>query len=180
MSVLEFSQILPQLAVGSKPPGGMAVRRAGFDVLVLTAAEVQPPDAYYPGVAVGRLLLNDDGSAPTALDFSDAEDMAKLVENAVRQGQSVLVTCVEGRNRSTLVATLAFRRLMGASGKDAVAWVKSQRPKNPLTHGPTFTNAWFRQYLLAKPARIPRNPPRPAARPTSARRRGPLRWQDLP
>lgn len=152
MYPLEYSWILPTLAVGGKPPQGRGVALAGFDVLVFTAKQEQPPDTDYPGTLVVRRCGMVDRHPAEETTFQLAEGMAGLVAEDVRRGRRVLVTCAEGRNRSTLVAAIALRRLTGLSGKEAMSVVKIARPRNPYSRGLSFSNPSFNAYLLAKPS----------------------------
>jgi protein-tyrosine phosphatase len=155
--MLDFSLILPGLAVGSMPPTGCDVRHAGFDTLVLTADEYQPPDEAFCGVAVYRVLLEDKhGSVPSLVDYSFAEDLSKHLADRIRRGANVLVTCIEGRNRSTFITALTMRRLTGKDGGFVYDWIRDRRPHVPgKPDRQTFTNKHLRGYLLAKrPVRL--------------------------
>jgi protein-tyrosine phosphatase len=55
-----------------------------------------------------------------------AMQAATVVVQARARGDRVLVTCMQGRNRSGLIAALALRRL-GVSADDAVSMVRSAR-----------------------------------------------------
>jgi protein-tyrosine phosphatase len=146
--------IRDRLAIGSKPPRGAAVARAGFSDLVLCAWEEQPPDEAFSGIAVHRVLLDDSGLPPSSVDFRNAEAMAAHVANLVRRGRSVLVTCQLGMNRSGLVSALALRRLTGKDGR----WVRSYMRAKRERHGRRpLSNEWFAAYVEGKgePRRAP-------------------------
>lgn len=70
--------------------------------------------------------------------------LGALIENlalSYRSGDSILVSCNGGRNRSSLVSALLLRRLLGIRGADAAAWVKARRP------GAFGSNPYFEQFL---------------------------------
>lgn len=150
--MLDYSIILPGLAVGSKPPTGCAVRRACFTTLVLTADDYQPPDEDFCGLEVHRVLLDDrQVTIPSMVDFLAAEDLSRVLAKRIRHGAVVLITCVEGRNRSTLLTGLTMRRLTGRSGPEVYDWIRDRRPHVPgRPERKTFTNKHFTSYLLAK------------------------------
>lgn len=125
---LDLTRIAPRLYQGSIPKTGPAVRRCGFDVLVLTAMEWQPPDHIYPGVIVLRVPLTDHGEPLTEQAWLAAIGMSKRIASHLRHGRRVLTTCHAGLNRSGLVNVLALHRLTGIAGKKLVRHVRSVRP----------------------------------------------------
>ena len=134
------------------PPTGCAVRDAGFTILALTADNYQPPDEDFCGLDVYRILLDDrQTTVPSLVDYLSAEELSKVLAHQIRRGSSVLITCVEGRNRSTLLTGLTMRRLTGQSGPEVYDWIRDRRPSVPgRPERRTFTNRHFKAYLLAK------------------------------
>lgn len=124
MPPIEATEIAPRLWQGSVPPRGPALRRLGFDVLVLAARENQNPGAMYPGVRVLHVPLVDRREVPV----EEAHQMARRVAAAVRAGHKVLVTCMAGWNRSGLVTALALWYLTGWHGRAVLTHVKARRP----------------------------------------------------
>lgn len=94
-----------RLAQGAKPPTGA---RLPFDTIVLAAIEYQPD---LPGYEVLRAYLDDSGPPPTADERAQIRATAHAVAKRVRAGKRVLVTCVQGRNRSGVIAGLALVEL---------------------------------------------------------------------
>lgn len=134
---IDATRIGPKLHQGSEPPQGSTLRRAGFDVVVLCAMEIQPPSSAFVGVEVLHYGI-DDGPVTAEL-WSRAKRAARAVAHRIRKGKRVLVTCAQGRNRSGLVVALALRELTGRSGHRIVAHVRSLRT-NALAN-PYFVRA---------------------------------------
>lgn len=68
------------------------------------------------------------------------EILAARLTGIIRAGDSVLVQCHAGRNRSGLLAALVARRVLGLSGKEALEYVRNARPD-------AVDNEWFEAYL---------------------------------
>ena len=147
---LDCHPIASGLFVGSAPPLGRVVARAGFQVLVLCASEHQPPAEAHPGVEVLRIGLEDDGSPMMRWHVREAFALADAVARRVRAGRACLVTCQQGRNRSGLVAALALARLTGAPGALAAEAVRARR-LSPF--GQALTNREFVGLLRSIPAK---------------------------
>jgi protein-tyrosine phosphatase len=109
---------------GSRPPQGKEIADAGFDVLVLTAMEYQPPSEAFPGVRVLHTPLDD--AEPTAVERSMAFGASAAVAEALKRGKRVLVTCQMGLNRSGWVVARALQ-LGGVSRRESIAMVRRAR-----------------------------------------------------
>jgi len=142
---LDAHRVYPGLWQGSVPPTGSAVRRAGFDALVLAATTAEyrycygaePDERLFPGVMLHSADLDD-------ADLSDAEHRraraaAHFVARVLKMKGRVLTTCMQGRNRSGLISALAIRELTRASGKACIDQVRRAR-SNALTN-PSFVAA---------------------------------------
>lgn len=125
---LDVTRIAPHLYQGSRPAIGASVRRCGFDVLVLTAKEWQPPDSAYPGVSVLRVPLVDQNLPLTEQAWLAALGMSRRVALELADGKRVLTTCHAGLNRSGLVNVITLHRLTGISGKKLVRYLRATRP----------------------------------------------------
>jgi protein-tyrosine phosphatase len=126
---------------GAAPPMGATLQKAGFQLLVLCAAEHQPPAEHFPGVEVIYAPNDDDDSRwPTREELRIALSAAVRVVEALQKGQKVLVTCWAGRNRSGLVSALVLRKHLGVTGDAASALVKMCRPR-------ALTNSKFQACL---------------------------------
>ena len=147
---IDANEIASGLWVGSAPPFGDAVARAGFDVLVLCATEHQPHARFHPGVAVARIGLEDDGSPMMRWQVREAFSMARWLARRVREGRIALVTCQQGRNRSGLVAALGLSMITGASGAKCAAAVKARR-RSP--YGEALCNRDFLDLLASVPSK---------------------------
>jgi len=166
--MIEANEITPRLFMGSVPPTGTEVAQSGFSLLVLCALpseyrhvyssklklQTNPQDirSLFPGVRVIVVSLDDNFiTKPSKEEQLRAIQAASEVSKAVRAGQKVLVTCMQGRNRSGLVAALALRDLCGWSGSQAKARV---RLKRKLDFGVALMNPIFVHILDRIPAPI--------------------------
>ena len=124
--VPDYHYLLPSrlLAQGSAPPNAPGIP---FDVIVLAAMEYQPA---MPGYRVIRAPL-DDGPPPSPLERATIRATAREIARLVRAGQRVLVTCLQGRNRSGVLAGLALVNL-GVPPEHAVRRIR--RLRNGLTN----------------------------------------------
>jgi protein-tyrosine phosphatase len=109
-----------RLAQGRAPPPNV---RLPFDTIVLAAMEYQPE---LPGYEVLRATLDDSGPPPTANERAQIRAVASRVARRVRAGRRVLVTCVQGRNRSGVISGLALVEL-GMSGEQAIHLIRTFR-----------------------------------------------------
>ncbi len=137
--MIEASAILPWLWQGSAPPPGPHVRQAGFHTLVLCAMEYQIGSEHFPGVEVIHAPNNDDGSPPTKEQFATAIRAARLITKRMKEQKRVLVTCLQGRNRSGLVSALTLY-MLGMPARLAIDQVRTKRQRNALMN-PHFVQA---------------------------------------
>ncbi|SFC57984.1 Dual specificity phosphatase, catalytic domain [Nocardioides terrae] len=101
------------------------VRGAGIDVVLDVAdADSYPPAPEIEGLIYLKSPLVDHGTLP---DEGLTLRLAQLVAGLVDDGHRALVHCTFGRNRSGLMATLIVRELLGVSGTEALAHVRSLR-----------------------------------------------------
>ena len=112
------------LAQGSAPPPGV---RIPFDVVVLAAQEYQDLQGPYEVIRVPL----DDGPMPDPLTRARIRSAAREIARRVRNGQRVLVTCWQGRNRSGVLAGLALVEL-GLHPQRAINRIR--RYRNGLTN----------------------------------------------
>ena len=149
---LDANRIRRGLWIGSVPPRGGTLRRAGFDLVVLCAFEREYVGAYgrapspemFPGVRMLHVPLDDAELAQDELRRADGT--AETVAHTVVRGGRALVTCFQGRNRSGLVTALALRRLTGMSGQECLLEVQRHRSW-------ALTNPSFQKYLKSLPSR---------------------------
>jgi protein-tyrosine phosphatase len=124
---VEASKLTDLLYQGSLPASAQAVKRAGFDALVLCAREGQPPDHALQGIPVLRCPLDDNGRL-SERHWRRAHRCALTVARLVQQRRRVLVTCMQGRNRSGLVSGIALHLLTGHPGCDCARYIQVRRP----------------------------------------------------
>ena len=128
-----FDEVAPGLYVGSAPPAGASFPLDHIKVLVLCAKEYQPSAQVFPGLEVIRVPLDDAGRPPTSAEVQGAIQAAGEVYSRLAQGKRVLVTCMQGRNRSGLTAALAMR-MAGATASRAVKAVRKARGSDALSN----------------------------------------------
>jgi len=166
--MIEANEITPRLYMGSVPPVGSEVYKSGFSLLVLCAL----PDEYrhvykiksdqsiaslFPNTQVIIVSLNDNFlTKPSQEEKERILRSSSDVVNSIRNNRKVLITCMQGRNRSGLVAALAIRELCGWSGSQAKSRV---RLKRKLEHGVALMNPQFVQILDELPAPLENNSP---------------------
>ncbi len=122
---LNASCVATRLFVGGKPPFDRDL--PDFDVLVLCAAELQPPHPAFHGRVIHCPLPD------AALDRAElvmALQAGRAVADELVAGKRVLVTCAQGINRSALVACLALGLVTELTPQQLVANVRKKR--NPM------------------------------------------------
>ena len=131
-------KISERLYQGGFPPPGPALRRAGIDVVVLCAMEWQDPSGRaYPGVTVINAGGDDDVRLHRVMPYMGLwQHAARLVVGHLREGRTVLVTCMQGKNRSGMVMAHVLRELTGGDGHDIVQRIQARRPG--ALFNPTF------------------------------------------
>lgn len=128
---LDVTAISPppfDLWIGSLPPAGTFLRRAGFEALVLCAEEYQPEASQFHGLEVRHAPFSDDQER--GLDEAQlrtALSAAEWTAGELLKRKRCLVTCHAGRNRSGLVCALALSRATGISTTAAADRVKHAR-----------------------------------------------------
>lgn len=124
------------------------VTEEGYDVIILCADEFQP-EAHIiarPGVQVVH-APNDDSENPlTRQQACIAISASRTAAKAFREGKKVLVSCMQGRNRSGLVMALTLHRLYGMAGERCRGYIRAKRPH-------ALTNASFNRFLDSIQAR---------------------------
>jgi protein-tyrosine phosphatase len=144
LGAIDASRITEDIYQGARPPTGKALTKMGFDGVVLTAVEFQPPASKYPGVHVIHAPMEDDGEPINAVTWENAVTAASQVNDLVRQGGRVLVTCYQGLNRSGLVVALALLMLTDLHPDDIVNLIQARRP------GALFNRRFVRAIELTK------------------------------
>ena len=153
---MDTTRIAPRLHVGSVPAAGMAAHDHGFHVLVLCAL----PEEYgggrylerYEGVTVVACPLDDSAKRGISrAEVALAEETAARIAVAIYRGRRALVTCMQGRNRSAIVAALTLRRLTSWSGSRATEAVRAAR-EAVTGPGTVLCNPSFEKYLRSLPS----------------------------
>ena len=140
------SRILGNLWMGDAPPIGYGVKQY-FDHLVLCAMEYQLDPALFPGVNVIHAPMNDDGSPMTVDEMKIAVRTAGQVIRHLKNKERVLVSCMQGRNRSGIVTALAL--CLGAKHmpQQAVQRIRFARGPNAMKNRDFL---WFLQKYCSR------------------------------
>lgn len=141
---IDANRIVEDIYQGSRPPPGKVLSKMGFDAVVLTAVEFQPPASKYPGVKVIHAPMEDDGEPIDPTTWENAVTAAAEVDHIVRHGGRVLVTCYQGLNRSGLVVALSLLMLTDLHPNDVVNLVQARRP------GALFNRRFVRAIEMAR------------------------------
>ena len=118
----DVTKLYPRLYIGSAPRSSL-----GFDVVVLTAREYQPPALMFPGSVVVRIPLDDSEVPLTRRELAFVEEESRFVADLWRSGNDVLVTCWMGRNRSALVSALVLSDISGIPLAEAARHLRESR-----------------------------------------------------
>lgn len=157
MSTRDRHEVVPGLWQGGRPTDSDDCR--GFDLVVLCAIE----DNKRPPRYRGRTLHAEmhDGSFTPGEEASSVVAgivASRIVAQAVKDGQRVLVTCAAGLNRSGLVSALSLLR-MGHSPSEAVMLVRHARGQWALSNK-TFERVVMDRTVRQRYARERRAPVR--------------------
>ncbi len=144
---MEASLIIPRLYVGSAPNPFSGptpyTPPVPVNTIILCAAEYQPhPDHFGPPGKrpVRNIYLN--GFNDEWYDEIPPEAWATSTRASfhLRRGDSVALTCIQGRNRSALVAALVLYKLGDMRGREARRIVQQRRQ---APRGDTLSNKSF-------------------------------------
>jgi len=125
--ILDVNKIWEGLFQGAMPPVGYALKRHGFDVLVLAAACHQDAEAYKDIVVICAPGEDDEDPQRLESTLTTWQEAALDVAQHVREGRKVLVTCMAGLNRSGFITALALHHLTGWSGEVCVEHIRKRR-----------------------------------------------------
>jgi len=121
-----------------------------FDVIVYSAMEAQPKLVAPAGKMVLRVPMDDDIYRPVPRDVIPVLwQSAAQIARAVRHGKRVLVTCMQGKNRSGLLVALTLLQLYPTwTPQQAIAVVRRHRKLGGGEEA--LANPMFEQFLLAQ------------------------------
>ena len=131
-------QLADRLWIMGTPHSG-DVERLGITAVVRVAR--RPVDPAVASVAAVRHVPLPDGAR---VDSAAVMNAARAAELLWRRGETVLITCMAGRNRSALVAAVALVRLALIPPDSVVAHIRACRPRaldNP------HALAWLERWL---------------------------------
>lgn len=152
MKRLDANEVFPLLHQGSVPPEGDTLQRRRFAMLVLSAAEHQPPASRFPGVHVIHCPLNDHPGGLRPEEVKAWRTASEKVLRAICDGKKVLVTCYAGLNRSGVINARVIMR-KGFEVEQAVSFVRMGRGEAALS------NSAFRLLLYQEGVRRMRRRP---------------------
>lgn len=143
--LLDADEIIDKLWIGSRPPKGSILKLAGFDVLVMCAKEYQPkpPVDYYPGIQKVVYAPFEDNKEK-GLSESDLKSAIAATDYVIKyldENKKVLVTCLAGINRSSLVVALTMK-LKGLPSETVINTIRTKRPG-------TLTNPFFEDFIAS-------------------------------
>lgn len=142
---LDASRIYGDLYVGSLPPLGAAIAHAGYDVLVLAAEEYQPAEWRLPGVDVIYAPMKDVPEILSKAQLREVKMVGVRVANALRAKRKVLVSCVAGLNRSSLLAASALLQSTDMHPLRVIRLIREKRGSLALNN-PAFIHAITTQF----------------------------------
>lgn len=139
---LDATRMHPDLALyqGAIPLYGTALFHAGFNVVVLCAEEHQPLRSEFENIEVIHAPMMDLGDVLFSKDAKRAESVSDMVVGELKNGKRVLVTCISGDNRSSLITGLVLSKMLGIRGKDILVAIR-----NSKRHA--LSNIGFARYL---------------------------------
>jgi hypothetical protein len=137
---LDLIVISPNGGVISQGDAASACEGEGrFDVIVLCAEEFQPPKGLIiTGDKTQIIYAPNDDASLTEEQIIVARAAAENVASAYLKEKRVLVTCMQGRNRSGLVVALAMHLIYGMNGDMAADIVRRKRKGAPALTNPSF------------------------------------------
>lgn len=133
------SRVYKNVWVGSAPPVGPSVSKK-FKHLVLCAIEYQPDQRCFHNTNVLSIGLYDDGYPMTESEKKLSMGISGKLNELIKSGDEILVTCFAGLNRSSLIASLAL--CLGeekVNFKHMVNLIRFARGNNALSN-PYFVN----------------------------------------
>lgn len=124
--MIDATEIDPNLYQGREPRHSVDAK--DFDALVLCWEEGQPQWPRFSAFAIYHCPLQDDQRTMRSGDEAKAAAAARWIIAKLDEGKRVLVTCMQGMNRSGLVTALTLHHRLGISGREAIKRIRSRRP----------------------------------------------------
>lgn len=144
---MSVTKLADRLYIGSAPMG-----RVPFDVVVLCAAEYQPKSL--PGSIILRIPLRDETKPLPDRKLAEIQQTANEVAYFWKKGNSVLVSCVMGRNRSALISALSLSVIFGGPLSRWAHYVRKTRRDALGVHA--LQNAYYWDLLTSQGRRSDR------------------------
>lgn len=137
---IDASNVARRLWVGGAPPVDRDLPE--FDLLVLCAREFQPEVVAFRRRIIRCPIIDGHLTHRETLRVLGA---GRRVADTLASGRTVLVTCMQGRNRSALVASLGLGLVTRMSSDELVALMRAKRMPTCLSN-PEF-QAILRRYI---------------------------------
>lgn len=123
----DATQIVSGLWQGGKPaPGSYKL-----DLIVFAAVEYQPPADQFPDVTTLYVPLEDSLQGLSLKSLHQAKTTAQILATHITYDHSVLVTCLQGLNRSGFIVALTLIQL-GMTPHDAIVLIREKRGEDAL------------------------------------------------
>ena len=135
------TKLIDRLYIGSAPENHL-----GFDLIVLCAKEYQPKVRVFHPAKVLRLPLEDSEDPMSARMLALIDAYALLISDHWHEGESVLITCQMGRNRSALISALVLSLITDVSLPKCAQYVRATR--KDATGVPALQNEYFWSLLV--------------------------------
>ena len=145
----DFHWILPNRLAQGGYPGAQPSLFTKFDVVVYMAEERQPKVHAPPGKLALYAPIDDDIYRPVPLDIGhQLHLLSHQLARHVKANQRVLVTCMQGKNRSGLVVGLTLLKVFPSwTPEQAITLIRRNRR---LGGGDVaLSNTMFEQFLRA-------------------------------
>ena len=146
---VDYSWILPQRLAQGGYPGAHPGLFSAFDVIVYMAEEAQPKIATPPGKIALYGPIDDDIYRPVPPAIG--HELHRLAQECAKHaswGKRVLITCMQGKNRSGLVTGLTLLKLYPSwTPEQAITLIRRNRRFGGGDYA--LSNTMFEQYLLA-------------------------------
>ena len=136
----DASQIYGKLYIGGRPPLGVRVAQAGFDVVVFAAEEHQPAEWRMPGVDVIYVPMQDVPTLLTPEQLRQVRVAGDRIAHALSSNKKVLVSCRAGLNRSSLLAAAGLLKLTDMHPLSVIRIIRQKRGVFALNN-PAFVHA---------------------------------------
>lgn len=129
---MDANEVVPGLWIGAMPREHDVEALNRFDVVVFAADSNQP--SWIRGFRKTAIRCGIDDAELTEHEMRRVRSCAKLVAKYLFYGKTVLVTCISGWNRSSLVAALALKMVTRYSVEEIIDLIRQARGESALSN----------------------------------------------